>query len=275
MNELKEINIWNNPDKLKEIREVLFSHISSDEFDILIGIGKATNLNPFLREIWAVKYGSGPANIFIGRDGYRKAAQSQAEYDFHYTECVCKNDEFEVVDGVISHKFKFADRGELLGAYCIVRKRHSSQSVYSIVDFKEYNKKQSVWISMPKVMIQKCAEAVALRMAFQGVFSGTYSEAEEWEDKPKQVLKVNPKSVIDVKPGPENKISKISTSQIASILSMIAEVELPKDRKDKALKYYDVSSIEQLNMEDADHFLQMLNNIKLEKRQAQIDEELK
>lgn len=273
--ELSKIDsIMKNPKELDALKQICAKDSNESEFTLLLEMCKAMNLNPFLKEIYQLKIG-GRAQTFISRDGYRVISQRQKNYDYHFVGAIYSNDIFKVVNGLINHEYGNSARGELLGAYCVVKKHDSTREVSTVVKLSEFNKGQSNWLTMPEVMITKVAEASALRMAFASEFVGTYHESEQWEEKPKQVSKVTPKPVIDVKPEPEKKITKISTPQIASILSMIAEVELPKDRKDKALKYYDVSSIEQLNMEDADHFLQMLNNIKLERRQAEIDEELK
>lgn len=176
------ISMWDNDDQLKQIKAIYAPKLTQSEFSVFVEMGKATSLNPFLREIWAVKYDEkAAAQIFIGRDGYRKSAQRHPFYDYHLSDAVYSNDDFEVINGEVQHRYKLGDRGILVGAYCNVKRKGSSRPTYVFVDIKEYNKNQSVWKDKPATMIKKVAETQGLRCAFQELFSGTYSEYEQWE----------------------------------------------------------------------------------------------
>lgn len=172
------LNMWECSEQLTQIKEIYGKDLSLGEFNTLVQIGKATKLNPFLREIWAVKYGNNPASIFIGRDGYRKNAQANPDYDYHLVDAVYANDQFEIVDGEVRHRYTLKERGHLVGAYCSIKRRSSSKAIYVYVDLKEYTTGKSQWQQRPATMIKKVAEAQALRMAFQELFAGTYGEEE-------------------------------------------------------------------------------------------------
>lgn len=178
-------SIWLCSNELKEIKEIYGKNLSDNEFKVLVNLGKATGLNPALREIWAVKYGDNPAQIFIGRDGYRRSAQANPDYDYHHVEAVYTNDEFyyDYQKGFVTHKSDLKNRGALLGAYCIVEKKSANRPTYIFVEFKEYNTGKSLWASKPVTMIKKVAEAQCLRMAFQQLFGGTYAEEEIQPEK--------------------------------------------------------------------------------------------
>ena len=199
-------DIWQEQNALTEIKKIYGQNLSDGEFTTLCQIGQATGLNPFLREIWAVKYGGNPASIFIGRDGYRKAAQRDPEYDYHLLDAVYQNDDFKVENGEIKHAYSVQDRGELIGAYCTVKRRSATKPTFTFIDFKEYyqgNKEEdgkvkkrydrfkkqyvdmgeTLWDSKPATMIKKVAEAQGLRMAFQSMFAGTYAEDERWGEE--------------------------------------------------------------------------------------------
>lgn len=201
----QELLIWSDKTEIQAVKEMYGSELTDIEFKLFCKIGQATNLNPFLRELWAVKYGNTPAQIFIGRDGYRKVAQSQSDYDYHYADAVYANDTFTIKNGEIDHQYKLTDRGQLIGAYCVVKRKSSSRASYVFVDVTEYyqgNKKtdgttkkkynaqkreyydmgETLWDTKPATMIKKVAEAQALRAAFQGLFAGTYEESEKWEE---------------------------------------------------------------------------------------------
>lgn len=183
------IQLWSDPSKTAEIKKLFAPTLTDTEFQIFMGIGKATKTNPFLKEIWAVKYGGKQASIFIGRDGYRKSAQAHEDYDYHIADAVYSLDKFTVKNGEIEHEYTFPDRGVLVGAYCTVKRKSSSKPSFVYVDLKEYKGSDgSLWSSKPATMIKKVAEAQALRMTFQELFSGTYDESEELEkDEPKEI----------------------------------------------------------------------------------------
>ncbi|ATU04880.1 phage recombination protein Bet [Candidatus Gracilibacteria bacterium HOT-871] len=197
-----DLAIWSNDQSLAEVKEIFAKDLTEVEFKTFIGIGKTTGLNPFLREIWAVKYGKQSASIFIGRDGYRKSAQANTEYDYHDVDAVYENDDFSVENGVVRHSYNFKNRGKLVGAYCLVKRKNASKAMFTFVDFVEYylgNKvikdgkiteeikvgqygpmKETLWDTKPATMIKKVAEAQGLRSTFQELFSGTYDESEKW-----------------------------------------------------------------------------------------------
>lgn len=189
--------VWSDEKSLTEIKKLFAPKLSATEFGIFTGLGKSLELNPFLKEVWAVKYKEdAPAQIFVGRDGYRKNAQKNPEYDYHQVDAVYANDEFSVTDGLVKHNYKLVNRGDLVGAYCCVKRRSASRPVYVFVTVAEYNTKQNVWNQKPATMIKKVAEAQALRMAFQELFLGTYDESEKWIDEDNVIVssskKLNP-----------------------------------------------------------------------------------
>jgi phage recombination protein Bet len=182
-NALAQINnsltMWEDSKQIEEIRKLFAPKLTDTEFQYFLGLGRATGLNPFLREIWSVKYDDrAPASVFIGRDGYRKAAHSDPDYDYHQVDAVYENDTFEVNDGIIKHSYKLTNRGALIRAYCIVKKRNSSRPIYTSVSLAEYATGQSTWRQKPETMIKKVAESQGLRAAFHEKLGGTYCEEE-------------------------------------------------------------------------------------------------
>lgn len=177
-----ELIMWDDAKKLEEIRKLFAPKLSDMEFKFFVGLGKASRLNPFTREIWAVKYqDSAPAQVFIGRDGYRKAAQAHSDYDFHQCDAVYENDSYEVNNGEVKHSYKLTNRGALVGAYCIAKRHKSSRPMYVFADIKEYSTGKSLWnpqTGKPATMIKKVAESQCLRACFQDLLGGTYGEEE-------------------------------------------------------------------------------------------------
>lgn len=199
---INPIEYWG---KVGKIRAMFAPQLSNEEFGVFVGMGKSLGANPFNREIWAVKYGNSPAQIFLGRDFYRRKAQEQTEYKGHQVDAIYSNDSFKMVGGKPEHEYKLMDRGVLVGAYCIVY-RKENEPYFNVVKFNEYysghkdekgnikkksngyDMKPNLWDEKPETMIKKVAEAQALRGAFQGVFAGTYDESEEWKQEDKELV---------------------------------------------------------------------------------------
>lgn len=180
---------WNDPKMQMQIKETYGKNLNDAEWQLFVGLGVATGLNPFLREIWAVKYGTNAASVFIGRDGYRRSAQNHPEYEYHQVDAVYSGDTFEFTDNGVVHKYNLKERGTLLGAYCIVKRKTAQKVMMNYVELKEYVQKFGVWTTKPATMIKKVAEAQGLRGAFQELFAGTYEESEDWQDKkPSQAM---------------------------------------------------------------------------------------
>jgi phage recombination protein Bet len=277
-------DIWNDESKLKEIRRMASpsAPLTDMEFSFMVELGRATQLNPFRREIWAVKYKQGiPAQIFIGRDGYVLGAQRQPDYEYHQVNSVYSNDEFYMDESGIKHKAKLIDRGVLIGAYCIVKRKSASKPTYSVVTMEEYNTNQSLWKTKPETMLKKVAEAQGVRQSFKEVFRGTYSDAElpqqensnirivsgaTQTEKLKNILNDN---VIDAETGEVMEEPKkvhnsgndnlpISQEQMDEINDLMALKEFSQERIKKALAYHKVELLEDLTDAQARIFLLQL-----------------
>jgi phage recombination protein Bet len=296
------LSMWEDNEKLREIRKLFAPKLTDMEFQFFVGMGKATNLNPFLREIWAVKYSEKEAaQIFIGRDGYRKSAQSHRDYDYHQCDAVYENDDFEMNDGIIKHKYNLKNRGELLGAYCIAKRKNSERPSYVFAELREYSTGKSLWREpglykndkgymsqggKPATMIKKVAESQCLRAGFQELFAGSYGEEEmesvRHEDGKPIVLHGNTQTeklknilddnVIDADTGEVIDAPKqnhemgsyeilISTEQMEQITSLMSEKEFSPERIKKALAYHKVDELRQLTDAQARIFLLQLEKV--------------
>lgn len=260
--------IWEEPQSLQEIKSLFAPNLTDNEFKAFVGMGKATGLNPFLKELWAVKYDkSAPASYFIGRDGYRKAAQNHADYDYHKVEAVYSEDEFSSENGVVNHKYKFANRGILLGAYCIVKRKSSSLPIYTSVLLSEYDKNHSNWRTMKETMIKKTAESQGLKSAFQDVFSGTRDESEEdyikspteSTEKLNKIIEEKVESV-NTQTGEIYEASILVSEDTAIKLDIkMDELEITPQQKSKILSYYKVKKLAELTQKDYEHLVNNLN----------------
>lgn len=175
------LTMWNDEAQLRTIKSIYAKDATELEFKTFVEMGIATGLNPFLREIWLVKYDrNAAAQIFIGRDGYRKTINRNANYQGHHVDAVYSNDDFcfDLTRGEVKHTYNLKDRGKLLGAYCVVHMRNVPRPYYLFVELAEYDLNHSQWKTKKATMIKKVAECQALRMADSCAFGGTYGEDE-------------------------------------------------------------------------------------------------
>jgi len=144
------------------------------ELKYFLAVAASTGLNPFQKEIWCYKSGNDML-IFAGRDGFLSNAQRKSDFRGIRSAYVCEKDKFKmnVVSGHIEHEFSQADRGNIVGAYAIV-KRDNMDSFIAWASFAEFNKGYNAWKSNPGSMIKKVAEAHALKQAYS--LSGIDSE---------------------------------------------------------------------------------------------------
>ena len=285
MNEINTTNntnvsIWEDTKSLEEVRKLFAPKLNDLEFKAFIGLGKASGLNPFLREIWSIKYSeNAPAQIFIARDGYRKAAQKNPDYDYHQVDAVFENDNYKVRNGEIEHDYNLKDRGRLIGAYCMVKRHSSSRAMNVFVDISEYNTSQSVWKTKPATMIKKVAEAQALRQAFQEQFGGTYNEDEivpesqtsKFKNKLKDTNEIhvdsNSGEIIEAREHTANIINEASESmpvkldQLRQIKSLLKEKSFDDARLSKALLYFNVDDVTKLTERQSQEFIMMLGKV--------------
>lgn len=260
-----KLSILYDDEKLKDIRKIICkAELTDVEFTCVLEIARSLKLNPLLREIWCVKYGSTAAQIFIGRDGYRKIAQTSPEYEYHQCDAVYENDDFEINDGCVQHKYNLKNRGKLVGGYCIVKRRSAGRHIFVYAEFPEYNTKKSLWQSAaqggkPATMIKKVAESQCLRMAFQDLFEGTYSEYEEW-DSPAELESKG--TIFESLPDEsvENE-SSATEDQIHKIDILMEEKQFSEERRQKVLDYYKVEVLAELTQSSAERLLTQLEKV--------------
>lgn len=138
-------------------REILMQTVakgcSPEQFMLMLELAKRYKLDPFAKQIWATKVG-----IFVGRDGFLMLAHRSGDFDGMETTFEERN-------------------GKLFSATCTVYHKRMSHPIRVTVRLDEFYRGNSdAWQRMPYVMLQKCAEAHALRRAF--CITGLYDAAE-------------------------------------------------------------------------------------------------
>jgi phage recombination protein Bet len=144
------------------IKAKVAPNATNTEFELLMYLSRKYNLDPILKQIWLVKFGDAPAQIYAGRDGYLEIAHRSGHFDGMKSWVEYEEDPKEG---------RVPVRGK-----CIVYRNDMTHPIESEVLFKEYTTKKNLWQTKPSVMLIKVAESVCLRKAFR--VSGLYDPDE-------------------------------------------------------------------------------------------------
>ena len=153
--------------KLDLVKSMVAKGCTNDEFDLLCHLARTYHLDPLAREIWAIRYGQNPAQIFVGHAGLINLALRSGKLDGLQCEIVDPNGEDPV-------------------ARATVWRNDMTHPIVAEVYWSEYGKdaKNPLWRTKPRTMLRKTAEVHALRRAF--AISGLYTE-EEMDHVPREV----------------------------------------------------------------------------------------
>lgn len=249
--------------------------ITDQEFYLFATMCKARGLNPFVKEAYLIKYGDKPAQIVVSKDVLLKRASQHPDFDGI-------EDGIVVIDKDGNEQFVegryLPQNTTLVGGWARVYRKNLSKPKFVSVSMTEfcktdkYNKPISSWAIMPSTMINKVAQATALREAFPVEFSGLYDEAEFGaSDKSVKEPEVAPEVSntemvvdsdtgevidVDVKPVDDELKSTMATeNQIEQIKKLVG-----KNRKlaETLMKHYNFTKFSELNVVDADQIISYL-----------------
>ncbi len=183
--------------QIELVREVCAKGCSETEFLLMMQLARTYGLDPFARQIWCVRYGQNPAQIFCGRDGYLAIAHRSGQFD-----------------GMESGTKEVG--GDIVG-WCRVYRKDMSHPFEVEVQLKEYSTGKNLWLSKPRIMIQKVAESSCLRRAFS--ISGLYAP-EEFDTGDREVIVADAKVV----PAPNgNRCEKCGITVDTETLDLVRE----------------------------------------------------
>mgnify|MGYP000482200160 CR=1 FL=1 len=169
--------------KLELIRSTIAKDLTPNEFNLFISIAKARGLDPVLGQIHAVVRGSGDkakVNFQVGIDGFRLIAARTGEFaGREETAFDYKGNQLEKAKVTV---YRFVN-----GQKC---------SWTASAKWSEYFPGEQMgfmWKKLPETMLEKCAEAKALRMAFPSDLSGLYEPSEMDQAEKVTVKDITPK----------------------------------------------------------------------------------
>lgn len=181
-----------NDEQVALIRNTICKGASPDEFALFLGQCKRTGLDPFSKQIHAVKRWDAKAqretmSIQVGIDGFRLIADRTEQTDGQDGPYWCDD------NGTWLDVWPNKERQPVAAKVTVYRKGQSRGYV-GIAHWSEYcqtyKDKQGnqcvspMWAKMPALMLAKCAECLALRKAFPQELSGLYSPEEMAQASP-------------------------------------------------------------------------------------------
>lgn len=154
------------------------------ELQALLAIVKNRNLNPFTKEVYFIKYGSGPAQIVVSKEAIMKRAEENPNFDGFEAGIVVETKEgaIERLTGTIA-----PESAKLRGGWCKVYRKDRSHAIEADADFAYYNTGKNLWAKMPAMMIRKVAIVSAFREAFSESVGGLYTAAEMQQETQAEV----------------------------------------------------------------------------------------
>jgi phage recombination protein Bet len=188
--------------EIEEIKRTIARGASDIELAVFLRTASRLGLDPFARQIFLIERYQGGGKVMtpqVSIDGFRLVAETSGQYmpgprpTFTY-------------DGDREPR-------QLVSAIAYVKKQDAS-GAWHVIDceafYDEYVQRtrdgnvNAMWRKMPRVMLAKCAEALALRKAFPNKLSGVYTPDELPAETPETGEQTAPRGVKRTKQQPQH-----------------------------------------------------------------------
>jgi phage recombination protein Bet len=207
--------LW-TPEQTQLISTTIAPGCSNDELRLFAYACQRTGLDPFSKQIYAIKRG-GKMTIQAGIDGLRAIAERTGQLDG--SETYWCGDDGVWADVWLNSKPPAA-------AKTVLHRKGAAHPFVGVARFADYNAGQGLWSKMPAAMIAKCSEALALRKAFPADMSGVYSTDEM--DQAVETVTVTAAPAGDVKVFTAGKAAIAKADSIAKLTEVTGRMEARK-----------------------------------------------
>lgn len=157
-----DIATW-TPEQFDLLKRQFCKDLTDDEFQIFRYAVQRTGLDPFMKQIYAVKR-KGKMCLQVGIDGYRLVADRTGVY------AGC--------DDAVFDSEKEPNKATVTVYKMVQGQRCAYTASARWSEYYPGEREGFMWDKMPCVMLGKVAEALALRKAFPADLSGIYTEDE-------------------------------------------------------------------------------------------------
>ena len=221
-----------NQNQIQILKNSICKGLTDDEFQVFLMACNKTQLDPFMKQIYALKRKSKKPDgswgevmtIQTGIDGYRLIAERTEKY----------------APGE-KPSFEYDASGNLIEATAYIKKMtkdgtwHVVSCSAHIDDYcqKKDGKAMGQWATMPRIMLAKCAEALALRKAFPAEMSGIYTK-EEMDQSDNGPVKISLEQAAEL----ENMLSECTQAYQDWVYSHIEKTYKTSNWTDVPLEVY-------------------------------------
>ena len=160
---------WDEPEKIELLKRTYAKGCTDDEFELFLAVASQSGLNPFARQIYAIKRYDFQTKTEVmtpqvSIEGLRLTAERNPNYEGQTAPEWCGPDG--------NWKDIWLEEGEPSGARVGVYRKDRRDPIWGVVLFKEVCQKKKggeltkFWKDSPANQLSKCAEAAAIRRAF-------------------------------------------------------------------------------------------------------------
>jgi phage recombination protein Bet len=243
----------------EDVKRHLCPQANDSEIMMFLALCKSQRLNPFIKDAYLVKYGSGPASIITSKEVFTKRANANPNYEGFEAGVV-----FVDRNGKVQHRegsAVYKGAGEVLvGGWCRVFVK-GLKPFYDEVTLDEYSTGKSMWSKAPATMIRKVALVHCLREAFAEDMQGLYS-AEEMGNAGAAVLEDKPAPIeapyVEMIGEAQAETLELQVAELAEVRGTTAETVQGWLYASKVMQALNWKPSDEMTAQQADAALQLL-----------------